>query len=98
MVVEDLLLPNGMGFSTDYRYFYLTDSDRRTIYRFNYDRATGDLSNQEVAIITPEDEGVPDGMTVDTEGYIWSARWNGSHVYRYSPEGKQVMDIKLPVP
>ena len=49
VVVEDLLLPNGMGFSTDFQYFYLTDSDRRTIYRFNYDRATGNLSNQEVA-------------------------------------------------
>ena len=98
VVVEDLLLPNGMGFSTDYKYFYLTDSDRRTIYRFNYDRATGDLSNQEVAITTPEDEGVPDGMTVDTEGYIWSARWNGCGIYRYSPDGKQVMNLELPVP
>ena len=98
VVVEDLLLPNGMGFSTDCRYFYLTDSDRRTIYRFNYDRSTGELSNQEVAIVTSEAEGVPDGMTVDTEDYIWSARWNHSRIYRYSPEGKEVSSIELPVP
>ena len=98
VVVENLLLPNGMGFSTDYKYFYLTDSDRRIIYRFDYDRATGEISNQQAAIIIPENEGVPDGMTVDAEGYIWSARWDGSHIYRYSPEGQQVMDLELPVP
>lgn len=96
VVVEDLLVPNGMGFGADYKYFYLTDSDRRTIYRFDYDRETGNLSHQQVHIVTPEAEGIPDGMTVDSEGYIWSARWDGSHVYRYNPDGKEVMRIELP--
>ena len=96
VMAENLLVPNGMGFCADYKYFYLTDSDRRTIYRFNYDRATGNLSNQQAYIVTPENEGIPDGMTIDSEGYIWSARWDGSHVYRYNPEGNEVMRIKLP--
>ncbi len=98
VVAEDLLVPNGMGFCADYKYFYLTDSDRRTIYRFDYDRATGNLSNQQVHIVTPEAEGVPDGMTIDESGYIWSARWDGSHIYRYNPDGEEVMRIELPVP
>ena len=96
VLVEDLLVPNGMGFCANYQYFYLTDSDRRTIYRFNYDRATGNLSNQQVHIVTPENEGVPDGMTIDESGYIWSARWDNSHIYHYNPGGKEVMRIKLP--
>ena len=96
VMAENLLVPNGMGFCADYKYFYLTDSDRRTIYRFDYDRATGNLSNRQAYIVTPENEGIPDGMTIDSEGYIWSARWDGSHVYRYNPEGNEVMRIKLP--
>ena len=98
VVAEDLLVPNGMGFCSDYKYFYLTDSERRTIYRFDYDRATGNLTNQTAYIITPLNQGVPDGMTIDAEGYIWSARWDGNHVYRYNPDGEEVMRLKLPVP
>lgn len=74
VLIEDLLFPNGMGFCVKYKYFYLTDSDRRTIYRFDYDLSTGNLSNQQVHIVTPENEGIPDGMTIDELGYIWSAR------------------------
>ena len=97
-LLDGLKVPNGMGFSLDYKYFYLTDSDQYTIFRFDYDRATGEISNQQSFIETPKDEGVPDGMTVDTEGYIWSARWNGSAVYRYNLEGEEVARIELPTP
>ena len=96
IVAEDFLLPNGMGFDTDYKYLYVTDSERRTIYRFHYDRATGDLSDRQVWLVTPENEGVPDGLTIDSEGYIWSARWDGSHVHRYNSDGEEVMGIELP--
>ena len=96
VVTEDILLPNGMGFDRDYTCFYLTDSDRRRIYRFKYDRATGNLSDRQILIEIPEDEGVPDGLTVDSEDYIWSARWDGGHLHRYSPDGKEVMRIRLP--
>ena len=97
VVLEGLLIPNGMGFSPDCRYLYFTDSDRRTIYRFNYDRDTGELSDRSILIITPQDEGVPDGLTVDREGYIWSARWDGRHLFRYSPQGHEVLRINFPV-
>ena len=96
VVAEDILLPNGMGFNKDYTCLYFTDSEGRTIYRFNYDRATGNLSNKQALIEIPEGEGFPDGMTVDSEDYIWSARWDGGHLYRYSPDGKEVLRIPLP--
>lgn len=96
VVTEDLKLPNGMGFDRDYQYFYLTDSLLGIIFRFDYDRATGNLSDRQILIEIPKNEGVPDGMTVDNENYIWSARWDGGHLYRYSPEGKEVMRISLP--
>lgn len=96
-VAEGFLIPNGMGFCTEYKYFYLTDSDRRTIYQFDYDRTSGALTNQKAHIVTPEEEGVPDGMTIDADGYFWSARWNGHHVYRYDPDGNEVQRIPIPV-
>lgn len=95
-VVEDLLVPNGMAFDADYTHFYLTDSEHRAIYRFNYDEETGALSNQTTHIRTPENEGLPDGMTIDAEGFIWSARWNGSSVHRYKPNGEHHSKIDLP--
>lgn len=96
VILEQLLVPNGMGFSPDLKYFYFTDSDNRTIYRFNYDQATGNITNQQNHIVIPECEGVPDGMTVDAQGYIWSARWNGKSLYRYTANGTEVLRIEFP--
>lgn len=96
-VVEGLVIPNGMAFSDDYRTFYMTESHKRVIYKFDYDVESGRLSNQKVHIQVPENEGIPDGMTIDAEKYLWSARWDGSAVYRYDPEGKEIMKIELPV-
>lgn len=96
-VVEDLLVPNGMAFNADYTQFYLTDSDNHVIYRFDYDEESGELSNQTPHIKTPEDDGVPDGMTIDSQGYFWSARWDGGGVHRYTPEGEHHSKVELPV-
>jgi sugar lactone lactonase YvrE len=85
-----------MGFTPDRRRMYLTDSHFRRIYLFDYDRRTGALANRRTWLGTPEDRGEPDGLTVDSEGCIWSARWNGSAVYRYSPEGQEAGRIELP--
>ena len=96
LIIEGLTIPNGMGFTPDGKFLYLTDSDRRTIYRFAYDLETGNLRDRQIFLVTPEGKGVPDGLTVDAEGYIWSARWNGSHLFRYTPEGEEVLRIPFP--
>ncbi|WP_436348614.1 SMP-30/gluconolactonase/LRE family protein [Natronorubrum sp. FCH18a] len=96
VVIEDVDIPNGMGFSSDRETFYFTESEARRIYAFEYDRATGDLSNERTFLETPADDGVPDGLTVDEEGYVWSARWNGGRVVRYRPDGTAVDEIDLP--
>ena len=43
-----------------------------------------------------EGEGHPDGMTVDAEGYVWSARWDGYCLVRYAPDGREVGRITFP--
>lgn len=89
---------NGMGFTPDRRQMYYTDTPKREIYQFDYDRATGAITNQRVFVRTPDDpaEGRPDGMTVDADGYVWSARWGGSCVVRYAPDGTEERRIYFP--
>lgn len=96
VVIDSVRTPNGMGFSPDRRHFYFTDSPELTIWRFEYDAATGAISNRQVFVRTREGEGVPDGMTVDAEGYVWSARWDGGCLVRYAPDGTEVTRVAFP--
>ncbi len=96
LLLEGIGVSNGMGFTPDRRQMYLTDSAERSIYLFDYDEKTGALINQRVWLCTPEDAGVPDGMTVDAQGYVWSARWDGSALYRYTPDGIEERRIEFP--
>jgi sugar lactone lactonase YvrE len=96
VVLEGITVSNGMGFTLDRRQMYYTDSYPRRIYRFDYDVNTGALSNQRIWLQLPEGVGVPDGMTVDEQGSIWSARWDGNALYRYTPEGVEQQRIPFP--
>ena len=95
-LVEGIACTNGMGFTPDRKQMYYTDSLVGEIYIFDYDQESGAISDQRVFVRTPEGEGIPDGMTVDAEGYVWSARWDGGIVARYSPDGAEDMRIEFP--
>ena len=95
-VLGDIGCSNGMGFTLDRKQMYYTDSAKREIYRFDYDQDTGELSNQQVFVRLPEDLGIPDGMTVDAEGYIWSAIWNGGCMIRFAPDGTEDRRVTFP--
>ncbi len=95
-ILDGISVPNGMGFTPDRTQLYFTESDKRQIYLFDYDQKSGTLSNQRVHITTPVGQGVPDGLAVDAEGYIWSARWGGGHLFRYAPDGTEVKRIPFP--
>ncbi len=95
-VLEGVGLSNGIGFSPDQKQMYYTDSLARKIYIFDYGIDSGDITNQRVFVETPDDGSIPDGMTVDAEGYVWGARWDGSSLYRYNPDGEQVVQIQFP--
>lgn len=93
---DGIHLANGLAFSLDCRTLYFTDSVARRIYAYDYNPRTGDARNRRVLVQVPGDEGVPDGLTVDTEGFLWSAQWYGSCVVRYDPDGKAERRIATP--
>jgi D-xylonolactonase len=97
LIYDDLTQGNGMGFSPDLSIYYLTDSNSHSILRAAYNRETGELSGREVLIETPEIEGVPDGMTVDSDGTIWSGQYGGGGILHYSDEGKLLEKVDMPV-
>jgi D-xylono/L-arabinono-1,4-lactonase len=97
-LLEDIGCSNGMGYTPDRKRMYYTDTTRHNIYLFDYDQTSGAITNQRVWLHTSEDpaEGHPDGMTVDAEGCVWGARWDGGCLVRYSPEGKELLRIAFP--
>lgn len=91
-----LVLPNGMTFSPDGRTLYLTEMFRNRILAYDYDPATGAAKNRRVFVNVPKDTGMPDGLVTDTDGFLWSAHWQGWRITRYSPEGKIDAVIRVP--
>ena len=95
--VSGLGCPNGIGWSPDNRTLYFTDSVARSIWAYEYDFATGDLgARRDFAKLDPSD-GVPDGLTVDREGGVWSCVWDGWRIIRYTPDGAIEREIRMPV-
>ena len=89
-------MANGLGFSPDGRTLYFTDSAVRRIYAYDYNLSEGKVSNRRVFVELSDNAGLPDGLTVDTDGFVWSAEWYGSRVVRYDPSGKFEREIRTP--
>jgi D-xylonolactonase len=90
---------NGLGFSSNHRTMFCTDSAPgvRRIYTFDYELRSGKLTNRRIfAELPAADRGLPDGLTVDSAGFVWSARWEGRCLIRYAPDGMEVQRIEVP--
>lgn len=94
---EGLTISNGLDWSPDGQWFYLTDSIPRVIWRYRWDPATATITDRRVFADGSEAPGVADGLAVDAEGCVWSARWGGSQVVRLSPRGEVLRRVAFPV-
>ncbi|MBA3798123.1 MAG: SMP-30/gluconolactonase/LRE family protein [Geodermatophilaceae bacterium] len=95
-MLTGLTISNGIDWSPDGTTMYFIDSTPGTVTAYAYDRHTGAISEPRTALEIPPDDGMPDGMTVDSEGCLWVAIWGGSAVRRYAPDGKQLARVELP--
>ena len=88
---------NGMGFTSDLTRFYWTCSTTRTLFEFDYDRATGHMSNRRVFDRVDERDGTPDGLTLDSDDAIWTVRWGGGVALKMNAAGEELSRITFPV-
>lgn len=87
-LMSGLKISNGMGFADGGQVFYHTDSGDRAIRRYRYDLASGNIApDGTVVCLDSPDGAVPDGMTLDAEGDLWTACWGGGCVRSYAPDG-----------
>lgn len=96
-ILGNITLSNGMGWSPDARYFYYIDSIPGVLKRFDYDLDNGKISNPKNLITFDAASGVPDGMSVSSDGKIVVALWDGGRIEIYEPTGAKVSEIKLGV-
>lgn len=95
----EVVCSNGMGWSPDGRTMYHTESFRYSIFAFDFDPSSGDISNRRVfATVDRRSGAFPDGLTVDENGFVWSVHNAVGKVVRYDPEGVIVSEVEVPVP
>jgi sugar lactone lactonase YvrE len=92
-------IPNGIVWNEAGDTMYYADSGRRCIYGFAYDRETGAIHSRRTAVRAPEACGLPDGMAIDSRGFLWVAHWGGFGVCVWNPENGELVDrVEVPVP
>jgi len=96
-MLKEVTISNGIGWSPDQRSMYHADSNRRTIFAYDYDDSSGEITNRRVFAELAQNEGVPDGLTVDSQGCLWCAIYDGWCLLRFDPDGKRMATIRMPV-
>jgi sugar lactone lactonase YvrE len=96
--IKNVTISNGMAWSIDYRTLYFIDTPTFEVISYGYEKSTGQITNKEVIIKIPKEDGYPDGMTIDHEGMLWIAHWDGWQVTRWNPNsGEKLGFIRLPI-
>ncbi len=95
--LDSITISNGIVWSKDNSKMYYIDTPTAKVKVFDYNNYTGEISNEKVAVEVPNSMGYPDGMTIDEDGMLWVAMWNGNAVYRFDPNtGKTLQKIEVP--
>lgn len=96
---DDIKTANGLAFSADKRWMYLTDTPNAVMYCYPLDENSGDPgARQVIRHFDTRQGGLPDGAAIDSEGYYWSAMFDGGRVVRIAPDSGDIVDeIALPV-
>ena len=90
-------ISNGIGWSPDLQTMYYIDSLSQTVVSYDYDGASGAISDPQIVLTIDPEEGTPDGMCVDSEGMLFIALWDGGKVIRSNPHtGERLMEVIVP--
>ncbi|PYZ96786.1 sugar lactone lactonase YvrE [Alteribacter lacisalsi] len=96
-VLKDVTTSNGLAWDKQAVTMYYIDTGTRCILKFHYDETTGAIANKEIVYTFQEEDGVPDGMTIDSNGLLWVALFGGYRVAVINPElGEWVDTVDVP--
>ena len=91
-------ISNGLAWSPDHRTLYYIDSPTRAVQAFDYERESGQISRRRIALDLTAQAGFPDGCTIDTNGNLWIAHWDGGCVDCWDPVRAKLLDtVRIPV-
>ena len=94
-IESNLGIPNTFIWNPDNTKFYFTDSMEEIIYSYDFDEESGEITNK--TKFATFNRGIPDGSTMDSEGFVWNCRWGGSCVVRLDPLGRVDRVLEVPV-
>lgn len=97
-MLNGFTVSNGIAWNLDNSLMYICDSPARQIYQYEFDSKHGSLGEMHVFAQIPKEKGCPDGLTVDSQGYLWSCHWDGWQITRYAPTGEIDSVIPMPIP
>ena len=99
-VLDNVTISNGLVWSADKKTMYYIDTPTLTVQAFDYDDASGEISQGRVVIRVPEAlGGAPDGMSIDAEGNLWIALHGGAAVICCDPAtGEILQHVEVPAP
>lgn len=93
---REIGISNTLGWSPDRRHFYTGDTLENVIWAYDYDPESGEITNER-PFLKDFSRGLPDGSTVDSEGFLWNCRYFGNCIVRVAPDGSIDRVIEMPV-
>lgn len=97
VAMEDIVFSNGLCWNPDNTLFYHAETFKKTIFVYDFDAKKGQLSHKRPFVTLGEEEGIPDGLSIDAKGGVWCAHFGGSCLVRYDTQGQQTDKVDLPI-
>ena len=97
-LIEGVGCANAICFAPGGDAMYFADTPTRVIRRYAYRPGAQALPEPEQFAALADGEGYPDGACVDAEGGVWSARYAGGSVQRYTADGAPERLVRVDAP
>ena len=95
--IANISISNGLAWNAAAGKMYFIDTPTYQVVQYDFNNLNGEITNRKTIISVAKEQGSPDGMTIDTEGMLWIAHWDGWQITRWNPEtGELLMHIKMP--
>lgn len=96
-VITGVSVPNSLCWSLDDTTMFFSDGIGPAIWAYPFEASSGTVGTRRLFARLPDGTGIPDGATIDAQGYLWSANYGGNQLIRFRPDGTVDKKVLLPV-